>query len=94
MKKLTIKIFLFDLDDIKSPFILPLRFNSEDERDTMKNLLIENDIYPPLLWDLEKYVPKEYNYERDLSKKILTVPIDQRYSPGILSKAVDILNIV
>jgi hypothetical protein len=73
---------------------LPLRFNSEIERDTMKNLLIENDIYPPILWDLEKYVPKEYTYERDLSKKILTIPIDQRYSPDILSEAVNILNMV
>ena len=87
-------LFLFNLDDIKSPFILPLRFDSASERDTMKNLLIENDIYPPILWDLEKYVPKEYTYERDLGKRILTIPIDQRYSPEILSKAVDILNMV
>jgi len=87
-------LFLFNLDDIKCPFILPLRFDSEDERDTMKNLLIKNDIYPPILWDLEKYVPKEYTYERDLGKRILTIPIDQRYDPEILSKVVYILNMV
>jgi hypothetical protein len=85
-------LFLFNLEDIKSPFILPLRFDSETDRDKMKNLLIENAIFPPVLWDLEKYVPEKYAYERDLGKKILTIPIDQRYSPKILSKVVDVLN--
>ncbi len=85
-------LFLFNLEDIKSPFILPLRFDSETDRDKMKNLLIENAIFPPVLWDLEKYVPEKFAYERDLGKKILTIPIDQRYSPKILSKVVDVLN--
>ncbi len=85
-------LFLFNLDDIKSPFLLPLRFKSEEERDLFKNSLITADIYPPIVWDIEEYVPSEYVYERDLSKRMLTIPIDQRYKPEDLSKAVAIIN--
>jgi phage pi2 protein 07 len=85
-------LFLFNYEDIKSPFLLPLKFESESEREYIKNILIKNYIYPPIRWDIEKYIPSKYSYEHELSKIMLTLPIDQRYEPDDLSKAVDILN--
>jgi hypothetical protein len=85
-------LFVFNFEDIKSPFLLLLRFESEDERDVIKDSLIRGDIYPPILWDIEAFVPREYVYEHGFSKRMLTIPIDQRYNPGELSKAVNIIN--
>ena len=85
-------LFVFNFDDIKSPFLLPLRFKSEEERDFVKNSLIKDDVYPPIVWDIEEYVPSEYAYEREFSKRMLTIPIDQRYNPNELLKPVTIIN--
>lgn len=85
-------IFLYNLNEIKSPFLLPLIFKSEEERDLIKNALIKSDVYPPILWDIESYVPREFSYEHEFSKRMLTIPIDQRYAPENLQKAVDIIN--
>ena len=85
-------LLLFNQDNIKSPFILTLKFKNENERDSMRKRLIENDVYPPVLWDLKAYIPEEFSYERNLSKRILMVPIDQRYGPAEMSKVRDILN--
>ena len=85
-------LFVFHFEDIKSPFLLPLRFKSEEERDFVKNSLIKDDVYPPIVWDIEEYVPSEYSYEREFSKRMLTIPIDQRYKPDELSKPVTIIN--
>jgi hypothetical protein len=85
-------LFVFNFEDIKSPFLLPLKFKSEEERDFVKNSLIKDDIYPPIVWDIEEYVPSEYIYEREFSKRMLTIPIDQRYTPYELSKPVTIIN--
>ena len=86
------ELFIFDFRDIQSPFLLPLRFASEAERDFVKNSLIRKDIYPPILWDIEEFVPHEFTYEHNLSKRMLTIPIDQRYTPEELSKAAVIIN--
>ena len=83
---------VFNFEDIRSPFLLPLRFESEDERDFVKNSLIREDIYPPILWDIESFVPRQYVYEHELSKRMLTLPIDQRYTIRDLSKPVTLLN--
>lgn len=86
------EILLFNLDDIKSPFMLALKFKNEDERDGVKKKLIKNNVYPPIIWDLESYIPEDFAYERNLSKRILTVPVDQRYGFTEMSKVVEILN--
>jgi len=87
-----IKYFLYSLSDIKSPFALPLIFESEEKRDAIKDVLIKNDIYPPIYWDLQDMIPKKFLYEHELNTKILSIPIDQRYNEEDLSKVVNILN--
>lgn len=84
--------FLFEFEDIKSPFMLPLRFQTEKERNSMKDLLIKNDIYTPVLWDLDEIVPKEHSYEHELKKRVMMIPIDQRYNQDDLMVAVDLIN--
>ena len=86
------KHLLFNLNEIKSPFILLLVFENEEKRNAIKKLLIENNIYPPIHWDLEKIVPKGYLFEHQLSKRILSIPIDQRYNEKNLSRVINILN--
>jgi hypothetical protein len=85
-------LFLFDFKQIKCPFMLPLKFRTENERNSVKTTLIDNKIYPQILWEIEKYVPKKYSYAHDLSRKILMIPIDQRYDSNDLSKVTKTLN--
>lgn len=85
-------LLLFNPYNIKSPFILTLKFRNRNERDSMRKRLIENDVYPPVLWDLEGYIPEEFSYERSLSERILMVPIDQRYGSAEMSKVREVLN--
>ena len=84
--------FLFDLKEIKCPFMLPLIFSNEEERNSAKNIFIQNKIYPQIIWDIEEFIPKKYTYEHDLSRKVLMVHTNQRYSPNDLSKVVELLN--
>lgn len=84
--------FLCNISDIKSPFIIPLIFESEEKKNVTKELLIRNRIYPPIHWNLQNMIPKNYLYEHELNKKILSIPIDQRYDDKDMSRAVNILN--
>lgn len=84
--------FLCNISDIKSPFIIPLIFESEEKKNVTKELLIRNRIYPPIHWNLQNMIPKNYLYEHELNKKILSIPIDQRYDDEDMLRAVNILN--
>lgn len=85
-------LFLFDFNEFKSPFILPLIFNNSEEREAVRKLMIENNIYPPIHWDLKKMISEKYSFEHRLSKRILSMPIDQRYGKDNLRRVADILN--
>jgi hypothetical protein len=75
--------FLFKRDDIKSPFFLPLLFENEQQRDKVRELLIENEIYSPVHWEISQ---QEFEYEISISKRILSLPIDQRYDKKDMQK--------
>jgi dTDP-4-amino-4,6-dideoxygalactose transaminase len=50
------------------------------DRDGLKKMLIKNRIYPPIHWKLPSEVDKEeFSASWQISKHILTIPIDQRY---------------
>jgi phage pi2 protein 07 len=85
------KLLFYEFTDIKSPFTLPLIFESEEKRDAVKEVLVENDIYPPIHWNLMGMVPEDYLYEHELNDKILSIPIDQRYDDEDMSKVVNII---
>ncbi|MBP2029956.1 dTDP-4-amino-4,6-dideoxygalactose transaminase [Methanohalophilus levihalophilus] len=62
--------------------VCPLGFPiSVDDRDRLKKLLIENSVYPPIHWELPDDIDKkDFPLSWDISKHILTIPIDQRYT--------------
>jgi len=72
-KTLPTEYALFNFKDIKSPFILPLIFSNEKERNRIKELLITDGVYTPIHWDLLGFVPKKFRYEHQLSRKRLSV---------------------
>ena len=50
------------------------------KRNALREYLINNNIYCPIHWLLPKEIPKKFDYSYSLSKKIITIPCDQRYS--------------
>ena len=86
--------FLFTYDEVKSPFFAPLVFSSSGERERVRKLLIQHDVYPPVHWELPAEVPKSFEYEHHLSKRIISIPIDQRYTERELSVVVRLLKTV
>ena len=77
------------------PLGFPIVMDTEEQRNTIRNILIRNKIYPPVHWDLPLEVdPLLFPESAHLSSCILTIPIDQRYSPSDLQRVVDILTSV
>jgi len=85
------KHLLFDGEEIKSPFFLPLIFTNQEERDKVKERLIAENIFPPVHWELPE-VTEDFEYEWDLSSKILSIPCDQRYEEEDMQRIVTIIN--
>ncbi|MBN1348939.1 DegT/DnrJ/EryC1/StrS aminotransferase family protein [candidate division KSB1 bacterium] len=61
--------------------ICPLGFPIiSDKRDELRQYLISKKIYPPIHWILPNSINKEeFSLSWEISGKILTIPIDQRY---------------
>jgi len=50
------------------------------KRDVLRDYLASNNIYCPIHWLLPEEIPKKFIYSYFLSKNIITIPCDQRYS--------------
>ena len=62
------------------PLGFPIVANSPKGRDTLKEFLVDHGVYPPIHWTLPIEVDKkEFHGSWELSRRILTLPIDQRY---------------
>ena len=74
--------------------ICPLGFPIlDDDREALKGHLIKNRIYPPIHWNLPSSISKKhYKTAWDISNKILTIPIDQRYNHLHMEYITRILN--
>jgi len=59
------------------PFNAILVFRSESEREVVRSRLIEAAVFPPIHWNP---LPEASGRARELSQRILTIPIDQRYN--------------
>jgi len=77
-KHIQSEYLLFNKD--QTPSYIILKFKNELLREISRKEFIKNQIYTPIHWILSGYVPKDYNYAHILSKSILTLPFDQRYS--------------
>lgn len=62
-----------------------------EKRDEIKEKLIDEEIYPPIHWNLENIVPNEHIESHIVSNEILTIPIDQRYNTEDIQRIIKIL---
>ena len=60
-----------------NPFSLILLFDSSDERDRVRKALIDNNIYPTILWNIRPVDGESGVF----SRKMLSIHCDGRYSP-------------
>jgi dTDP-4-amino-4,6-dideoxygalactose transaminase len=82
-----------NLDPQTTPLGFPIICKSEKEKIKIKENLIRNKIYPPIHWPLPEEVSKnEFKESWNISKCIMTLPIDQRYTPEDMKKILKILN--
>ncbi len=84
-----VKVLYPELKKEVCPLGCPILVESRDE---VRNKLILNKIYPPVHWELPEDVGKEHEESWKLSGKILTIPIDQRYSIRDMDKVVEVFN--
>lgn len=50
------------------------------ERDSLQRFLIENRVYPPIHWPLSPEITIRHPESEHISRHILTIPCDQRYT--------------
>jgi hypothetical protein len=67
------------LDDETVPLGFPVLVNAS-QRDIVLERLYAHGIYPPVHWRLEGIVPEEFSDSHELSRSILTLICDQRYT--------------
>lgn len=60
------------------PFSLIIRFDSPERRDKAKKALIDNNIYPAILWTIDPTLDEEVH---EFAKEMLSIHCDGRYSP-------------
>jgi dTDP-4-amino-4,6-dideoxygalactose transaminase len=71
------------------PLGFPIRLNN---RDSLRQKLFREQIYPPVHWAIEGLVPREFGESHDLSAKILTLPCDQRYDETDMDRMASIVS--
>ena len=60
------------------PLGYPIQLNN---RDHVRQILFDNNIYPPVHWPITDIVPKKFVESHRLADTILTLVCDQRYNP-------------
>lgn len=66
-------------DDSCTSFSLVLKFKNKEERDKVRMLMIENQIYPAILWSVPESISNEIV---EFSQTMLSVHCDGRYAPS------------
>jgi dTDP-4-amino-4,6-dideoxygalactose transaminase len=50
------------------------------ERNKLRKYLVENNIYCPIHWQISDYITNKFSFSNYISKHIMTIPCDQRYT--------------
>jgi len=62
------------------PGVVPLGFPIRmKNRDQVRKILFEHEIYPPVHWSIQDVVPEEFKNSHRLAAEIMTLLCDQRY---------------
>ena len=75
--------FLFPESDMDCPLFIPILF--PDQRDRIRQILIENEIYCPVHW------PRPEGCESNLYDMELSLICDQRYTENDMDRIVSVL---
>lgn len=82
---------LGEIDDSTVPVGFVCRFEDPAARDRVRRALIDALIFPPIHWELADTVPARFAGSHTLSRRILTIPCDQRYDCSDMSRIIDVL---
>jgi len=77
-----------NLDEDTIPLGFPIIVHHRDE---MMRILFKHLIYPPIHWNIDKCVPKNFILSHELSKKIMTIPCDHRLKRNDMIRIADVL---
>jgi dTDP-4-amino-4,6-dideoxygalactose transaminase len=75
--------------DDPRPRFAPLGFPvllAEETRDAVRNELIAERIFPAIHWDHLLAPPESFDAEHRLSRRLLTLPCDHRYTPADMER--------
>ena len=84
-----LKVVFSTLPDDVVPLYFPLFI---DDREVIQDLLADNDIYAPVVWPKEDNCPVTGEVADSIYKKILCIPIDQRYAVEDMQRIVEVIN--
>ena len=84
-----IKVIFDTLPDDVVPLYFPILV---DDRETVQNLLADNDIYAPVVWPKADNCPAIDEVSETIYEKILCIPIDHRYDVDDMQRIVNVIN--
>jgi hypothetical protein len=70
------------------PLGYPIRL---DSRDRVRQSLFADDIFPPVHWLLDGFVPDTFTESHQLTHEIMTLPCDQRYGEADMRRLIHCL---
>jgi len=79
--------------EIKSffPFSFVLLTSDAMKREYLRKELIQNKIYPTILWSLEEVKDDIDDHSLDISRRMISIPCDGRYTKNDLNQVSDII---
>jgi len=83
-----VKTVMENLPENVVPLYFPIFI---DDRDTIQNLLADNDVYAPVVWPMADCCPAIDNNSYYLYEHLLCIPIDQRYDTDDMQRIIEIL---
>jgi len=73
------------------PFSIVFLFDTKSQRDSIKDYLIQNQIYPAIFWDWPDELDLDDPSGRDFASRMLSIPCDFRYNADSLERVAVIL---
>lgn len=70
-----------------TPFLFVIQFVDERQREKARKKMIDNSLYPTLLWE----IPEEYNEQNPLKEYLLSIHCDFRYSSEDMHQMANII---
>jgi len=72
--------------------VVPLGFPIKiKNRNSVQEELFKRNIFPPIHWNIDGFVPNNFLESHQLANQIMTLPCDQRYDESDLNRIADIL---